>query len=70
VYGADLNASKFFDSLLEMRNANHEDVIDELEMLSEKWPSEVPQSMEKDLRAIYASLADMAHSDAVVDFMR
>lgn len=53
-----------------MRNADHKDVIDELEMLSEVWRSGVPQSVEKDLPVIYASLANMARSDAVVDFMR
>ena len=53
-----------------MRNADHKDVIEELEMLSERWRSEVPPLVEKDLPVIYASLVEMGRSDAVVDFMR
>ena len=53
-----------------MRNADYKDVVNELEKLSEEWRSGVPPLMEKDLPEIYSSLADMVHSDAVINFMR
>ena len=74
MYGADSNASIFFKTFLNMRNADHKDVVNELAILSERWRGQVPPPLaphvEKNMPVIYASLADMARSDAVVDFVR
>ncbi|KIX09215.1 uncharacterized protein Z518_00294 [Rhinocladiella mackenziei CBS 650.93] len=70
VYGADPNASTFFKTFLNMRNADHKDLVDELTLLSDGQLDGMSPSFEENLQVIYTSLADMARSDAIVDFIR
>lgn len=58
MYEADPNASSFFKTILNMRNVEHGDLIDELKILASEG-NEASPSFGDELQEIYTVLADM-----------
>lgn len=65
MYGPDLNAAVFFKTFLNMRNADYQDITDELVSRSGG-----PAPSENDMLEIYTALADMVHSKNSIGYVR
>lgn len=66
LYGANQSASTFFKTILNMRNVNYDDLIDELKILSTKATAE-SGLIEDKAPKVYAALDAMASSEPVIE---
>ncbi|KIW13179.1 hypothetical protein PV08_08366 [Exophiala spinifera] len=69
LYGDDKYASKFFTNILNMRDVNHDDLIDELKLLATE-ARDGPHSTKDRAEKIYTALAGIAISEPIVETIR